>query len=66
MKPYALSLSVQYPCFNEYLYGVANQQMHTNKCIPVKCVLSYIFIHRHVSVASATIIRVACKKTILR
>ena len=32
---------------------------HTNKCIPIKCVLSYIFIHQHVSVASATIISVA-------
>jgi len=31
MKPYALSLSVQYRFFKQYLYRVANQQMHTSK-----------------------------------
>ena len=41
-----------------HLYYVTNQQMHISKMC-----LSYINIHRHVPVASTTIIRVVYKKT---
>jgi len=44
----------------EYLYYVTNQQMRSSK---IYFLLSYITIHPHVSIASATIIRLWYKNT---
>jgi hypothetical protein len=44
----------------ECLYYVTKQQMHNSK---IYFILSYITIHGHVSVASATVIRVSYKNT---
>ena len=55
---------------NKKGYTILNLQIHkyhtmeqTNKCMSIKHVLSYITIHQYVSVASATIIRVAYNNT---